>query len=203
MAPSPVPSLSPFGLVFALALAAPVAVGAPVSVFVGAPPQKHLVDRVGGGHVAVTALVRQGQDPHHFSLTPSQAVALGKADAYFATGLPFETGVVERLEGARPGIPLVNLATGIELLETGPDHCTGRIDITPEHHQPYGVVHGGVYCTFIETLASMGAALWAIEQGMAGADQLRPVRRQVRNPLPYCAPTTNPPFFRPGTIATQ
>lgn len=59
--------------------------------------------------------------------------------------------------------------TGIELLETGPDHCTGRIDITPEHHQPYGVVHGGVYCTFIETLASMGAALWAIEQGMAGA----------------------------------
>ncbi len=59
--------------------------------------------------------------------------------------------------------------TGIELTDTGVDLCRGRIEINPNHHQPYGVVHGGVYCTFIETLASMGAALWAIEQGMAGA----------------------------------
>ncbi len=59
--------------------------------------------------------------------------------------------------------------TGIELTETSVDLCRGRIEITPNHHQPYGVVHGGVYCAFIETLASMGAALWAVEQGMAGA----------------------------------
>ena len=30
-------------------------------------------------------------------------------------------------------------------------------------------VHGGVYCMMIETLASTGAALWAIENGMGGA----------------------------------
>jgi uncharacterized protein (TIGR00369 family) len=30
------------------------------------------------------------------------------------------------------------------------------------------VVHGGVYCTLIETLASTGGALWAMENGMAG-----------------------------------
>lgn len=59
--------------------------------------------------------------------------------------------------------------TGIELIETSSDLSRGRIVITPNHHQPYGVVHGGVYCTFIETLASMGAAFWAVEQGMAGA----------------------------------
>ncbi len=59
--------------------------------------------------------------------------------------------------------------TGIELTETSVDLCRGRIEINPNHHQPYGVVHGGVYCAFIETLASMGAALWAVEQGMAGA----------------------------------
>ena len=59
--------------------------------------------------------------------------------------------------------------TGIELTDASVDHCEGRVVITPDHHQPYGVVHGGVYCTLIETLASTGAALWAMEQGMAGA----------------------------------
>lgn len=59
--------------------------------------------------------------------------------------------------------------TGIELTDASGDHCEGRVEIVPDHHQPYGVVHGGVYCTLIETLASTGAALWAMEQGMAGA----------------------------------
>lgn len=59
--------------------------------------------------------------------------------------------------------------TGIELTDASVDHCDGRLEVTEDHHQPYGVVHGGVYCTMIETLASTGAALWAMDQGMAGA----------------------------------
>jgi uncharacterized protein (TIGR00369 family) len=58
--------------------------------------------------------------------------------------------------------------TGIELTEATSDACSGSIVINENHHQPYGVVHGGVYCTLIETLASTGAALWAMENGMAG-----------------------------------
>lgn len=56
----------------------------------------------------------------------------------------------------------------IELTEMGPDRVVGRVVIQPHHHQPYGVVHGGLYCTLVETLASTGAALWAMEQGMMG-----------------------------------
>ncbi len=59
--------------------------------------------------------------------------------------------------------------TGIELTDASADHCDGRLEINENHHQPYGVVHGGVYCTMIETLASTGAAIWAMENGMAGA----------------------------------
>ena len=59
--------------------------------------------------------------------------------------------------------------TGIELTEASADRAAGRLLINENHHQPYGVVHGGVYCTIIETLASTGAALWAMENGMAGA----------------------------------
>lgn len=59
--------------------------------------------------------------------------------------------------------------TGIELTSASADLAEGRLPINENHHQPYGVVHGGVYCTMIETLASTGAAIWAMEQGMAGA----------------------------------
>lgn len=58
---------------------------------------------------------------------------------------------------------------GIELTEASPDRASGRLVINENHHQPYGVVHGGVYCTIAETVASTGAAFWAMEQGMAGA----------------------------------
>ncbi len=59
--------------------------------------------------------------------------------------------------------------SGIELTEASAEVAAGRIEITENHHQPYGMVHGGVYCTLAETLASTGAAMWAVEQGFAGA----------------------------------
>jgi uncharacterized protein (TIGR00369 family) len=59
--------------------------------------------------------------------------------------------------------------TGLELTDASVEHCEGRLEISESHHQPYGVVHGGVYCMMVETLASTGAALWAMEHGMGGA----------------------------------
>lgn len=58
--------------------------------------------------------------------------------------------------------------TGIELTDATADSASGRLEVTEDHHQPYGVVHGGVYCTLAETLASTGAAVWAIDHGLAG-----------------------------------
>lgn len=59
--------------------------------------------------------------------------------------------------------------SGIELTDASSEFASGRIEINDHHQQPYGVVHGGVYCTFAETLASTGGAIWAMEQGFAGA----------------------------------
>lgn len=73
------------------------------------------------------------------------------------------------MENPFSGRPTFVGLTGIELTDASVDHAEGRLEITEDHHQPYGVVHGGVYCTIIETLASTGAALWAMDQGMAGA----------------------------------
>lgn len=57
-------------------------------------------------------------------------------------------------------------AAGFELDEAGPTRVTGWIDLGPQHHQPWGIVHGGVYTTAIESAASIGASLAAQERGL-------------------------------------
>lgn len=48
------------------------------------------------------------------------------------------------------------------------DRVTAHLELTRHHMQPYGILHGGVYCSIVETLASVGGAQWALEQGMLG-----------------------------------
>ena len=57
-------------------------------------------------------------------------------------------------------------AAGLVLAEVDSSHVTGWIDLGPEHHQPWGLVHGGVYTTAIETAASVGASTAAQEHGL-------------------------------------
>jgi len=52
-------------------------------------------------------------------------------------------------------------AAGLELSEVGPNLVTGWIELGPEHHQPWGLVHGGVY------MAAVGASAAAQELGLA------------------------------------
>ena len=56
-------------------------------------------------------------------------------------------------------------ALGIELVEATADRVVFRAVIKPVMHQPYGIVHGGVYCTIVETAASVAAAIWLGDQG--------------------------------------
>ncbi len=63
----------------------------------------------------------------------------------------------------------LNGLIGLEYEEVGPDRCVLTLDIDERHRQPYGLVHGGVYCVLAETAASEGAAAYAMGQGMSGA----------------------------------
>lgn len=58
---------------------------------------------------------------------------------------------------------------GAVVEDLSPDACRVRVEIDERHHQPYGIVHGGLYCMIVETAASTGAALWALSNGMRGA----------------------------------
>lgn len=57
---------------------------------------------------------------------------------------------------------------GVEFDEVSGTRMAAHLDLAPRHMQPYGILHGGIYCSIVETLASVGAATWAMEQGMVG-----------------------------------
>jgi len=54
---------------------------------------------------------------------------------------------------------------GIKILTASPDEVTCVWEVSEKHHQAYGIVHGGVHCGVIETLASVGAAVVAHPRG--------------------------------------
>lgn len=51
----------------------------------------------------------------------------------------------------------VTVATGTEV--------RGHIDLTADHHTPWGVVHGGVYASAVESAASIGASVAVADRG--------------------------------------
>jgi uncharacterized protein (TIGR00369 family) len=71
---------------------------------------------------------------------------------------------------ARPGIGPDGWGeqVGQKLLEVTPERVRARVEIGPRHHQPYGIVHGGVYCSIVEGVASVGAGTAAMKTGVAG-----------------------------------
>jgi uncharacterized protein (TIGR00369 family) len=58
-------------------------------------------------------------------------------------------------------------AMAITITRATADEVRGELTVGPQHLQPYGVVHGGVHCGLIETLASVGAALFALPRGQS------------------------------------
>lgn len=73
-------------------------------------------------------------------------------------------------------------AAGLEVGEVSAERVTGTIAAGPEHHTPWGVVHGGVYATAIESACSIGASVAVARDGMFAVglanhtDFLRPHR---------------------------
>lgn len=49
-------------------------------------------------------------------------------------------------------------ATTITVDETGPQRVVARATLGPANHTPWGIVHGGTYASFVETVASIGAS---------------------------------------------
>jgi len=73
----------------------------------------------------------------------------------------------------RPRFEPAPLETGSEFLQTSgltvdevsPTKVTGHVELGPQHHTPWGIVHGGVYTTAVESAASIGASAAVRDRG--------------------------------------
>jgi uncharacterized protein (TIGR00369 family) len=54
---------------------------------------------------------------------------------------------------------------GLVYTEITPDGAKAQLDVTPKLLQPMGIVHGGVHCAIIESMASVSAYFWLAEHG--------------------------------------
>ncbi len=78
--------------------------------------------------------------------------------------LPGTEDVASELNAALDGW---NAAMGLRFVRATADEVVVEWEVAPQHRQPYGIVHGGVHAGVIETIASVGAAIYARPRGQA------------------------------------
>jgi 1,4-dihydroxy-2-naphthoyl-CoA hydrolase len=54
---------------------------------------------------------------------------------------------------------------GLVFTELSPDRARAQLDVQPKLLQPMGIVHGGVYCSMVESMASVAAYTWIDANG--------------------------------------
>ncbi len=54
---------------------------------------------------------------------------------------------------------------GLRFTELSPDGARAQLEVTPKLLQPMGLVHGGVYCSMVESMASVSAYTWLATRG--------------------------------------
>jgi uncharacterized protein (TIGR00369 family) len=71
---------------------------------------------------------------------------------------------------------------GLRFVETESQRVVATFKVGSDHHQPWGIVHGGVFTAVIETLASVGAYTAVKDRGQLAVgvnnvtDFMRPFR---------------------------
>lgn len=73
----------------------------------------------------------------------------------------------EELAGAMAGarVPF-NELVGLRWDLVSPDRVVASLEVGPDHHQPSGIVHGGVYCTLVEAVGSTGSVARVAADGL-------------------------------------
>lgn len=88
-------------------------VAAPLELFVSIPPQKYLVDQLGGDLVESHVLVGQGQSPHLFHPTSRQMMALARAKLFFTMDMEFEHILLAKLQQSASSLKIINSVRSI------------------------------------------------------------------------------------------
>lgn len=107
------------------------------------------------------------------SVTRSQPIATGPSPATRPASFPDVS-----LDAASRFVA----ASGFVVEEISTDRIRGHVDLGREHHTPWGVVHGGVYATIVESAGSIGASQAVADHGQFAVG--------VHNATDFLRPTT-------------
>ncbi len=58
-----------------------------------------------------------------------------------------------------------NEGLGLRFVRVSLEEVVATVELDARHTQPYGIVHGGVHASVVETVCSTGAALSVIDEG--------------------------------------
>ena len=58
-----------------------------------------------------------------------------------------------------------SVAMGLRFVRATADEVVAELEVGAAHRQPYGLVHGGVYAGMVESVASVGAGVYAMALG--------------------------------------
>jgi uncharacterized protein (TIGR00369 family) len=74
---------------------------------------------------------------------------------------------------------------GLELLSAAAGEVVAQLKIGPQHQQPWGIVHGGIYCAIAETVCSVGGQVSLGPSGgfVVGVDNHTSFLKATRNGL--------------------
>ncbi len=84
-----------------------------INAFVSILPQAYFLERVGGQHVNVEALVGKGQSPATYEPSPQQMARLSSARVYFAIGVPFEKNLLKKIRQSQKKLVIVETQKGV------------------------------------------------------------------------------------------
>jgi len=93
-----------------------------LKVFVSIPPQKYVVEQIGGDLVEVTSLLGEGDNPHNFSASPGVIKKLSSAALYFQVELPFEKVIVEKIKDYKLALEFKSHDLGVKKLSSAGHH---------------------------------------------------------------------------------
>jgi len=107
-----------------------------MTVFVSIPPQKWLVEAVGGELVSVELLVPAGQDPHTFEPRPKQVTALSRAKIWYTLGMEFEKRLQGKVQAVAPALTVIDMSrevAKIPMVEDEHDHGAQKGLVHEDH----------------------------------------------------------------------
>jgi len=107
------------------------------SVAVTIAPHRFLVERLAGGRVQVEQLVEPGQAPEVYEPKPAQLRRFTNCAVYFMAGLDRERAWADRMKAVNPGVKVVDLSSGVDLIRADElehhDHDHGHTEPFDPH----------------------------------------------------------------------